>query len=371
MTRITSVSVVVNNYNYAKYVNAAIRSVLTQDYQHKQLIVVDDGSTDMSWSIIEKYRDSVEIHRQHNGGQGSACNTGYAKAEGDWVIFLDADDVLLPGALAEVAKHEPDVASNLTWRMRAIDSEGTESDRLIPPTFKLLGSVALLAEHGPYSFTYAPTSGNAWPRRFLNKVMPCPQDYFPDTVDGYLAHCAPFYGETFVIPQNLSAYRLHGENMYGTKSEFQKRDLIRKRYQYLCQIVESNLRLNDIKFDKRNWSYSYWTDLDAFEKWIKSFVPPKKPFVLVDDDRLRVGSELFGRPRYELIDSDYSVNERAIKDNDLIVALDEFGRSGVHYVVFIKYSFYWLDEYPSFRRHLENKACRIHENDYIRAYYYI
>src|SRR5689334_397670 len=90
------VSVVIPNFNYARYVAQAIESALSLDWPHVEVIVVDDGSTDESREVIERYRERVTIIHQANGGQIAACNAGFARVRGDAVIFLDSDDVLHP-----------------------------------------------------------------------------------------------------------------------------------------------------------------------------------------------------------------------------------------------------------------------------------
>src|SRR5208282_584801 len=90
------VSIIVTNYNYARYLRAAIDSALAQTYPHVEVIVVDDGSTDESREVIESYEKRVLPVIKANGGHGSAVNAGFVVSRGEIVIFLDADDELLP-----------------------------------------------------------------------------------------------------------------------------------------------------------------------------------------------------------------------------------------------------------------------------------
>ena len=96
-------SVIINNYNYARFLRAAIDSALSQTYQNCEVVVVDDGSTDNSRDVIESYDRRVKAVYKCNGGQGSALNAGFEASSGDLIIFLDADDVLLPCAVETVA----------------------------------------------------------------------------------------------------------------------------------------------------------------------------------------------------------------------------------------------------------------------------
>src|SRR6478735_6102551 len=95
-------SVIINNYNYADYLHQAINSALQQDYSNTEVLVVDDGSTDQSRDVIFGYGSRVTPIFKSNGGQASALNAGAAASRGDIVLFLDADDVLLPSAVTNV-----------------------------------------------------------------------------------------------------------------------------------------------------------------------------------------------------------------------------------------------------------------------------
>jgi glycosyltransferase involved in cell wall biosynthesis len=96
------VSVIISNYNYACYLAQAIESVLNQTYQNFELIVVDDGSTDNSYKVLESYKDRLTAIFQDNAGQGEAFNAGVAQSQGEIICFLDADDYFHKDKLAKV-----------------------------------------------------------------------------------------------------------------------------------------------------------------------------------------------------------------------------------------------------------------------------
>ncbi|SIR44375.1 glycosyltransferase [Pontibacter lucknowensis] len=103
------VSVVIPCYNQGHFLAGAIESALTQDYPAVEVVVVDDGSTDFTKEIAGAYR-AVKYVYQPNQGLSSARNTGIKNASGDFLLFLDADDWLLPGAIttnvAYLLRHE-------------------------------------------------------------------------------------------------------------------------------------------------------------------------------------------------------------------------------------------------------------------------
>lgn len=98
----TRVSVITPVYNGEKFIGQAIETVLTQTWQDWELIIINDGSTDQTATIVERYQDSrIRVIHQTNQGEGAARNTGLENAQGEYVAWLDADDSYLPNALAD------------------------------------------------------------------------------------------------------------------------------------------------------------------------------------------------------------------------------------------------------------------------------
>ena len=94
-----TVSVVVPAYNYARYLPKAIDSALGQTHPPLEVIVVDDGSTDDTPRVLAAYADRIRVIRQANQGAGAARNAGIAAARGEYVAFLDSDDLWHPRKL--------------------------------------------------------------------------------------------------------------------------------------------------------------------------------------------------------------------------------------------------------------------------------
>jgi glycosyltransferase involved in cell wall biosynthesis len=94
MLSLPLVSVIIPLYNAEKYVAEAIESVINQTYTHWELIIVNDGSTDNSLAVAKKYaNEKIKVYSQENKGQCSASNYGFSKSNGDFIKFLDADDI--------------------------------------------------------------------------------------------------------------------------------------------------------------------------------------------------------------------------------------------------------------------------------------
>jgi len=93
------VSIIIPVFNGEKYLAEAIESVMSQSYENKEIIVIDDGSTDSTYDIVKKYAPQIIYHYQENAGTGAARNKGISVATGEVIAFLDADDIWKPDKL--------------------------------------------------------------------------------------------------------------------------------------------------------------------------------------------------------------------------------------------------------------------------------
>lgn len=100
VTQNKSISVIVPVYNAELYLVESIESVMGQSYQPREIILVDDGSTDNSAKIARGFGNLVQYHYQPNQGAGAARNAGVKLAQGDFLAFVDADDLWLDDKLA-------------------------------------------------------------------------------------------------------------------------------------------------------------------------------------------------------------------------------------------------------------------------------
>lgn len=115
MENVGVVSVIIPMYNKEKNIARTIDSVLVQDYPWWELVVVDDGSSDGGVSVVERYEDArIRLYRKENGGVSAARNYGVQKSTGEYVVYLDADDCLVPSCLSTLLsvmkKYQVDIA---------------------------------------------------------------------------------------------------------------------------------------------------------------------------------------------------------------------------------------------------------------------
>lgn len=204
-------AVVISCYNYESFVERAIRSVLDQNRPDCELVVVDDGSTDRSWDVIN--RTGVTAFKIDNSGQRAACLFGFDRTRAPFVLFLDADDELKPGALgAIIDRLDPGVAK-LQFPLTLIDADGNMIHGA-PWSLEAFRSRDILAREVLRSGVYKtpPTSGNVFRRDLCEFLREADYDR---AVDGVILFAAPLLGDVLSISEELGYYRIHGRNDSG------------------------------------------------------------------------------------------------------------------------------------------------------------
>lgn len=216
-------SVVINNFNYGRFVGEAIESVLAQSYGDFELVIVDDGSADDSREVIGSYRDPrIRTVFKANGGQLSCFDAAAASVSGEVVCFLDADDLYEPGCLAHLDRfyrEHPDCGCAFC-RLRRFGGD----DRLsvdFDETVRWGESAFLTAVlHLPVG---AETSACSMKAEVFRRFLPWPEGE-PDwriRADDVLLWGAAMCGAVkYFIPETLVRYRVHGGNGFcGSKEK--------------------------------------------------------------------------------------------------------------------------------------------------------
>ncbi len=208
------VSIIINNYNYGRFLRDAIESALAQTYKNIEVIVVDDGSTDNSREIIKSFITRVIPVLKENGGQASAQNAGFAASSGEVILFLDADDLIYPKAIEEVISRLDPLTSKIHWRMNTMDRDGILTGEISPEYELPSGGPAKTPDEALELTFHSPTSGNAWSRAFLEKVFPLSiwRKSGEESSDFYLSILAPLYGQLKTISTPQGKYRLQGSH---------------------------------------------------------------------------------------------------------------------------------------------------------------
>lgn len=211
MSHHPTVSVVINNYNYGRYLRECVDSALRQT-ERCQVVVVDDGSTDASLDILATFGDSVDVVAQPNGGQAAAINAGVERATGDIVALLDADDVMAPTRVEVVARAfaEHPEATWLRHNMTLIDAAGVVSKSAMYPTDRVTDPLADITAFGD---TFGTTSGLCLRRELLGAIGPVPPGPYRYYADHYLIYAATLLGRCWTVTQSLCLRRQHPQQI--------------------------------------------------------------------------------------------------------------------------------------------------------------
>jgi len=236
MRPVPLVSIVITNFNYGAFVGSAVDSALAQTHDALEVIVVDDGSTDHSREILTRYSDRVILLLETNAGQAAAMNRGYQKSRGEFVLFLDADDMLEPDAIERAVAVWQEGDSKVQFALRGMDANGRQLGFRFPGAAMLSGDLrALTARTGGYPSP--PTSGNLFTRSMLERVMPIPEQRWRRWPDTYLILSAAFHGQIRSIDGCLGWFRLHGNNSWVTDQV----DAARLRAYLECDVAKEEL----------------------------------------------------------------------------------------------------------------------------------
>jgi hypothetical protein len=207
-----SIAAVVLNYNYGRYVRQAVESLLRQDTPFREIVVVDDGSTDDSRDVLSTLPDAVRVVHKTNGGQLSAAVAALPLLSSEYVYFLDADDRALPQLVTGVAELLPDRPVKIQFPLQAV------SDDLVPtgsvfPTFPAgYDSARMQADNAVLGFYVCPpTSGNVY-RRDVLLQLPLEELDQRDFIDGPPTLVQPYLGPVASLPEPLAQYRVHDRN---------------------------------------------------------------------------------------------------------------------------------------------------------------
>jgi glycosyltransferase involved in cell wall biosynthesis len=243
------VSVLIDTYNHERFIEHAITSVLEQDFpaSDREILVVDDGSTDRTPEIVRKFEPHVRLLRKQNGGQASAFNAGIPECKGEIISFLDGDDwwerQKLSVVVAEFAAHpaigtighgiiEVDEHGN---HLAVIQPKKTHESRLGDPE-EASDFLTLRAFLG--------TSRLAVRAQILHQIGSLPEGLVIEA-DEFLATVATALGGALVLDQTLTNYRYHAENLFQFE-DWNAAKVRQKHDSLACILNELPPRLNSI-----------------------------------------------------------------------------------------------------------------------------
>jgi glycosyltransferase involved in cell wall biosynthesis len=224
------ITVLITTHNYGRFIEEAIASVLSQDFPLSQVevLVVDDGSTDDTQERLKEYGSRIRYFYKPNGGQAAALNYGIARASGEIVAFLDADDLFLPGKLkCVVDAFQKNPALGMVYH-RLLEWHVQTDERRERTFAAISGDIHKIPDQF-ISYVSEPASCVSFRRSALKPLLPIPED-IRMLGDCYLVTLIPFLTPILAVPEFLALYRIHGSNNYGADErelplEVQKRRL--------------------------------------------------------------------------------------------------------------------------------------------------
>jgi glycosyltransferase involved in cell wall biosynthesis len=218
------VSILIDNYNYGRFLSEAIDSALNQTYPNIEVVVVDDGSTDNSRQIISAYGDRLIPVLKENGGQASAFNAGFAASSGEIICILDSDDSFLPEKVTEVvevfSKHQ-----DIGWCFHPLKLVETRTGALLKinpeGASRACDFRQQMRSKGKLRFRHPATSGLCFKRSLLQLILPMPE-VIRITSDHYLKFMSSALSKGFFLAQGLAIQKVHGDNAFTLRSDKQQ-----------------------------------------------------------------------------------------------------------------------------------------------------
>jgi glycosyltransferase involved in cell wall biosynthesis len=223
-------TIVTPSFNYGHYIADCLQSVAEQDGVTYEHLVMDAGSMDNTAEVVAKF-PHVQFFQEPDKGMSDGINKGFLKAKGDWVMWLNTDDQLLPGSLKKIKewaeKHQDLDVVYGGWDF--MDPEGKILRHLIPPAFDLNMLIHLGCYIGSTACFYRRST--VIDQGHLLNVN------FKVVMDGeYYARLGRVGKRFGVLPEILARFRLHGENLSFRNTESRDIDRI---LGYQKQIAES------------------------------------------------------------------------------------------------------------------------------------
>jgi len=210
-------SVLIDTYNHQRLIAKAIGSVLEQDYPaaEREIIVIDDGSTDGTAEIVRQFEPQVRLISKTNGGQASAFNVGIPECRGEVIVFLDGDDWWAPGKLRSMAEiFAGDDALGMIGH-GFIESLNDNLQKTVAPTErkKLQVDSENAANFFRLSRCYFGTSRLALRAELARKILPVPEALAFEA-DEYLFTMAAAMAPFELLCEALTYYRVHAGNLF-------------------------------------------------------------------------------------------------------------------------------------------------------------
>jgi len=246
-------SVLIDTYNHERFIEEAVQSVLAQDFPvaDREILVVDDGSSDRTPEILRKFEPPIRVLRKPNGGQASAFNVGIPECKGEVVAFLDGDDWWAADKLTHVAAAmiaEPSLGF-VGHGIITTFQDGTQAAENLRDGFYFqaneMPGILLFRRR----CAFMGTSRMAIRKVLLDQIGPLPEEIAVQA-DEYLYTLAAVRMPVRILPEALTFYRLHADNGFII-SDWDPQRFRRKQKSLQALVVNLSRRLTDFGIDAK------------------------------------------------------------------------------------------------------------------------
>lgn len=245
------VSVLINNYNYAQYLEECIESVLAQTYKNIEVIIYDDGSNDQSLEKLSQYSNLKVIAnpnygKSNNLNQMNAVYQAYLQSKGEYIFLLDSDDWFKNNKVERVLeafKDNPELEV-VQHALEEVDANGQSTHAVIPVFKDVKDYKEYIYSSESLFHLFSMTSGLAFKRNFFERVMPIAEDGLSYLwLDTRLMILAALTSNIYTILEPLSCYRRHGNNTSGKMAD---PDIHRVYTEQLYEYFNSSAQKNNM-----------------------------------------------------------------------------------------------------------------------------
>jgi glycosyltransferase involved in cell wall biosynthesis len=248
------VSVLIDTYNHERFIEKAIVSVLEQDFPaaEREILVVDDGSSDRTPEIIRKFEPHARLLRKENGGQASAFNAGIPECKGEIVAFLDGDDWWAPKKLTSVVRAmaaAPSVGI-VGHGIVIVARDGREQTEVLLEGFRFQANTIEGGKLFRRRGSFLGTSRMTIRAEVLRRIGTVPKS-IKIQADEYLFTLAAVMTEAQILPEALTFYRLHDANSFQFTDRPDPQKLRHKQESLATLAKTLSQKLEELGIDKK------------------------------------------------------------------------------------------------------------------------
>jgi hypothetical protein len=244
--------VLIDTYNHERFIEKAIVSVLEQDFAatDREIVVVDDGSTDRTPEIVRKFEPQVRLLRKTNGGQASAFNAGIPECRGESVAFLDGDDWWAPNKLTSVVQAmaaQPSVGI-VGHGIVIVGRDGTEQAEILREGFRFQANTIEGGKLFRRRGAFLGTSRMTIRAELLRRIGSVPES-IKIQADEYFYTLAAALSDVQILAPPLTYYRLHDANGFQMPDRPQPEKLRRKQESLAALVKTLSQKLEELGVD--------------------------------------------------------------------------------------------------------------------------